>query len=66
MERLELEYELRDCNAVLERKLALISHTAETTLNLLHNRRMLRAERYIVILIVIEVVLYTCEIRWKH
>ncbi len=64
--RLEMEYELRDRNTVLERKLALISHTAETTLNLLHNRRMLRVEWYIVILIVIEVVLYTYEIWWKH
>lgn len=64
--RLETEYELRDRNTVLERKLALISHTAETTLNLLHNRRMLRVEWYIVILIVIEVALYTYEIWLKR
>jgi len=64
--RLETEYELRERNTVLERKLALIALTAETTLNLLHNRRMLRVEWYIVILIVVEVVLYTYEIWWKH
>ena len=64
--RLETEYELRERNTVLERKLALISNTAQTTLNLLHNRRMLRVEWYIVILIVIEVVLYSYEIWMKH
>ena len=59
------EYELRERNTVLERKLAIISRTAETTINLLHNRRMLRVERYIVVLIVIEVILYSYEIWWK-
>lgn len=63
--RLEAEYELRERNAVLERKLAIISRTAETTINLLHNRRMLRVEWYIVVLIVIEVILYSYEIWWK-
>jgi len=63
--RLEAEYELRERNAVLERKLAIISRTAETTINLLHNRRMLRVEWYIVVLIVVEVILYSYEIWWK-
>ena len=62
--RLEAEYELRERNAVLERKLAIISRTAETTINLLHNRRMLRVEWYIVVLIVVEVILYSYEIWW--
>ena len=62
--RLEAEYELRERNAVLERKLAIISRTAETTINLLHNRRMLRVEWYIVVLIVAEVILYSYEIWW--
>lgn len=55
--RLETEYELRERNTVLERKLALISRTAETIITLLHNRRSLRVEWYIVGLIVFEVVL---------
>lgn len=50
--RLETEYELRERNTVLERKLALISRTVETILTLLHNRRSLRVEWYIVGLIV--------------
>jgi uncharacterized Rmd1/YagE family protein len=63
--RLEAEYELRERNSILERKLAIISRTAETTINLLHNRRILRVEWYIVILIVIEVLLYSYEM-WRH
>jgi len=47
---------------VLERKLALIARTAETALNLMQNRSMLRVEWYIVILIVFEVVLYVYQI----
>lgn len=63
--RLEAEYELRERNAVLERKLAVIARTAETIINLLHNRRSLRVEWYIVILIVIEIVLLAYEMWWK-
>jgi uncharacterized Rmd1/YagE family protein len=60
--RLENEYELRERNTVLERKLALMFNSMETAINLLHNRRSQRLEWYIVILIVIEVVLYLYEI----
>lgn len=63
---LENEYELRERNTVLERKLALIHQTAETAANLMQNRSMLRVEWYIVILIVIEVFLYSYEIWFKH
>lgn len=63
--RLESEYELRERNAVLERKLAIIARIAETTLNLLHNRRTLRVEWYIVILIVIEILL-SAHGTWLH
>ncbi len=63
--RLETEYELRARGTVLERKLALISQTAETAVNLLQNRSMLRVEWYIVILIVFEVLLYGYEI-WSR
>lgn len=63
---LENEYELRERNTVLERKLALISQTAETAVNLMQNRSMLRVEWYIVILIVAEVLLYIYEVWLKH
>ena len=63
--RLEAEYELRERSAVLERKLTIIGRTAETTLTLLHNRRSLRVEWYIVVLIVIEILLFSYEIWWK-
>lgn len=62
---LENEYELRERNTVLERKLALISQTAEAAVNLMQNRSMLRVEWYIVILIVAEVLLYTYEVWLK-
>ena len=64
--RLENEYETRERNTVLERKLALIGRTAETAVNLMQNRSMLRVEWYIVILIVFEVLLYTYEIWLKR
>jgi uncharacterized Rmd1/YagE family protein len=63
---LENEYELRERNTVLERKLALINQTAETAVNLMQNRSMLRVEWYIVILIVAEVLLYVYEVWLKH
>jgi len=55
--RLQDEYELNDRARALDRKLDLISRTAATSLDLLQNRRTLRVEWYIVILIVIEIVL---------
>jgi uncharacterized Rmd1/YagE family protein len=55
--RLIDEYELRERHRAIERKLELISRTAETALELLHNRRSLRVEWYIVILILIEIVM---------
>jgi uncharacterized Rmd1/YagE family protein len=55
--QLENEYELRERNTVLERKLTLINQTAETVVNLMQNRSMLRVEWYIVILIVVSVLL---------
>jgi uncharacterized Rmd1/YagE family protein len=55
--RLEDEFELTERHAAIDRKLGLISRTAQTLLDLLHNRRSLRVEWYIVILIVIEIVI---------
>jgi uncharacterized Rmd1/YagE family protein len=56
-QRLAAEYELRDRDLALSRKLELVSRTAETYLDLLNNRQTLRVEWYIVILIVAEIAL---------
>jgi required for meiotic nuclear division protein 1 len=55
--RLEDEFEISERYAALERKLELISRTAQTVLELLQDRRNLRVEWYIVILIVMEIML---------
>jgi uncharacterized Rmd1/YagE family protein len=55
--RLEDEYELRERHVALERKLDLISRTAETMLDLMQHKRSLRVEWYIVILIIVEIML---------
>jgi required for meiotic nuclear division protein 1 len=55
--RLADEYELRERERALERKLDVISRTVETLLDLVTQNRNLRVEWYIVGLIVIEVVL---------
>jgi len=55
--RLADEYELQERKLALDRKLDLISHTVETLVDLLQNKRALRVEWYIVILIVIEIFL---------
>ena len=53
---LENEYEIRDRHIALERKLDLMSRTAETLLEMLNNKRSLRVEWYIVILIVVDII----------
>jgi uncharacterized Rmd1/YagE family protein len=60
--RLEDEYELRERLVILEQKLALISRTVETSLNLLQRNSSHRVEWYIVILIVIEIALAIYDI----
>lgn len=64
--RLEDEYELRERDRALERKLSLLSATAQTTLNVLQTARSLRLEWYIVFLIVIEVLLMLYELFFRH
>ena len=59
--RLEDEYELAERHDAIERKLALISKAAATLLGILQNRRSLRVEWYIVILIVIDIVISLAE-----
>ncbi len=63
--RVEDEYEIRERHLALERKLDLVSKTAETLLDLLQNERSLRVEWYIVALIVVEILLtlYTLFLR---
>jgi len=60
--RLEDEYEISERHHVVEEKVAVISRTAETVLDLLHARRSLRVEWYIVILIVVEILLTLYEL----
>lgn len=60
--RLEDDYEIRERNKALERKLELISRTAQTVLDLMQHRSAVRVEWYIVILIVIEVLLNIYEL----
>lgn len=64
-QRLADELELVERHTILERKLELISRTAETCLELLHTRRSLRLEWYIVILIVVEIVLFGYDLFLK-
>jgi uncharacterized Rmd1/YagE family protein len=59
--RLEDEYELSERHLALERKLDLVSRTAETLLELLNTKRSLRVEWYIVILIMLEILLTLYE-----
>lgn len=52
--KLEDEYEIKERHSAIERKIELISRTAETVLDLLQAKRSLRVEWYIVALIVVE------------
>jgi required for meiotic nuclear division protein 1 len=55
--RLADEYELRDRDRVLDRKLDIVSNTVETLLGLVQTRSSMRVEWYIVLLIVAELLL---------
>jgi len=57
--RLAEEYELRDRDRALDRKLDIISRTVETLLGLVQTRSSLRVEWYIALLIVAELLLTT-------
>lgn len=60
--RIEDEYEIRERHLSLERKLDLVSRTAETALDIQQQKTGLRLEWYVVILIVIEVLLSVYEL----
>jgi uncharacterized Rmd1/YagE family protein len=64
--RLEDEFELAERRLALERKLDLISRTVGTLLDLLQNRRSLRVEWYIVVLIVFEIFLTLYQMYLGH
>jgi required for meiotic nuclear division protein 1 len=55
--RLADEYKLRECDRAVDRKLYMITQTAETLLGLVQNRSSLRVEWYIVVFIVAELLL---------
>jgi len=54
-ERLSVEYELRERDRALARKLDLVAHTAQTYLDLVQSRQNIRLEWYIVVLIAAEI-----------
>ena len=60
--RLEDEFEIRERHLALERKLDLVSHTAQTVLEVLQSRRSLRLEWYVVLLILVEICLSVVQI----
>jgi uncharacterized Rmd1/YagE family protein len=60
--RLEDEFEIRERHLALERKLNLVSHTAQTVLEVLQSRHTLRVEWYVVILILIETLLSVVQL----
>src|SRR5215472_3847524 len=62
--RLEDEYELVERSRATERKLALISETAGTLIELVHNQRSLRLEWYIIGLIGLELLLSLYGLVW--
>jgi uncharacterized Rmd1/YagE family protein len=62
-EHLAAEFDLRERDRALTRKVELASNTVETYLGLLQNRQSLRVEWYIVALILVEIVLGLYD-RW--
>ena len=64
--RLAEEYELRERDRALDRKLDVISRTVETLLGLVQTRSSLRVEWYIVLLIVAELLLTTYPLLLRH
>lgn len=60
--RLEDEYEIRERHNALERKLELISQTAQTVLEFMQHSSSQRVEWYVVILIVVEILLSLYDI----
>ncbi|WP_343217827.1 RMD1 family protein [Halotia branconii] len=64
--RLEDEYEIRERHNALERKLELISQTAQTVLEFMQHSSSQRVEWYVVILILVEILLSLYDIIFKR
>ncbi len=64
--RLVDEYELSERHLALERKLELIFRTVETVMDLLHTKRLILLEWYVVVLILIEIFISLYEIITQH
>ena len=64
--RLADEYELRDRDRALDRKLDIVARTVETLLSLVQTRSSMRVEWYIVLLIVAELVLSLYPLLLHH
>jgi required for meiotic nuclear division protein 1 len=64
--RLADEYELRERDRALDRKLDIVSNTVETLLGLVQTRSSLRVEWYIVILIIAELLLSLYPLLLRH
>ena len=63
--RLEDEFEIQERDKALERKLDLISRTAQTVLDVINTKRSLRVEWYITILILVEIFLSLYEMFFR-
>ncbi len=61
-ERLVDEFELRERHVALERKLEMVSRTAQTVLELLQARRSFRLEWYVALLILLEIIISLVQI----
>lgn len=60
--KLEDEYEIRERHMALDKKVELIFRAADTLMDMLHTKRSLRVEWYIVVLILIEIFLIVFDI----
>ncbi|MBU0859169.1 MAG: RMD1 family protein [Alphaproteobacteria bacterium] len=64
--RLEDEYELKERHGALKEKLDMVYRTAETMLGMLSDKRTLRVEWYIVILIIFDIVISMGEKAYEY
>ncbi len=63
---LEDEFELKERQAALDRKLNLISDTAQTLADILDNKQLHKLEWYVIVLILFEIVLSLFELARRH
>ncbi len=63
---LEDEFELKERQAALDRKLGLISDTAQTLADVLDNKQLQKLEWYVIGLIILEIVISLVELSGRH